>query len=377
MALTILDRIRAQSTNGRRRQSDYADRDPTGHDSAPKVQPFTAADLMRMQLPEPRWAVEGIVPEGLTILAGKPKLGKSWLALNLALAVASGGLALGQIAVEAGDVLYLALEDTRRRLKNRLTRMLSAANAPAPARLYLQTAWPRFGDGGEDTLEDWLADHPAARLVVVDIFAKIRARRAGRGDLYDEDYLHGCTAKVIADRSNVALLMLFHCRKMGSEDPVDTVSGTLGMAGAADAVTVLTRERGKHDAALFITGRDIEERNIALKWDAAYGLWSIMGDADEYRLSQERRAVIQLFEREKRPLTPRQAAPLLGKKEPAVKKLLWEMAQAGQLRNDGSGRYTLSYGNPSNPGNPTLSGETTVTTVTTVTAQEREPGQEG
>jgi len=368
---SILERILAQTRNGHQQEQASSPKA-----SAPKVQPFSAAALMQMQLPEPRWAVEGILPEGLTILAGKPKLGKSWLALNIALAVASGGVALGQIPVEAGDVLYLALEDTRRRLKSRLAKMLSAANAPAPARLYLQTGWPRFSDGGEDALEDWLADHPAARLVVVDIFAKVRPRRAGRGDLYDEDYQHGCTAKVIADRSHVALLMLFHCRKLASEDPVDTVSGTLGMAGAADAVTVLTRERGKHDAALFITGRDIEERDIALQWDPAYGLWSVMGDAEEYRLSQERRAVIAFFQRENRPFTPREAASLLEKTEGAVRKLFWQMAQDGQLCSLGKGMYTLSSGNAGNAGNATPRSEPSVTDVTSVTVPEREPGQE-
>ena len=77
---------------------------------------FTAADLMRMELPPARWAVEGIIPEGLSVLAGKPKLGKSWLALEQGIAGASGGVALGEIDVTAGPVLYLALEDTRRRL---------------------------------------------------------------------------------------------------------------------------------------------------------------------------------------------------------------------------------------------------------------------
>src|SRR5262249_58141949 len=88
-----------------------------GPEPPTNVETFTAAELVAMELPEPRWAVEGILPEGVTVLAGKPKLGKSWLALNVALAVAGGGVALGAVRVEGGLVLYLALEDTRRRLQ--------------------------------------------------------------------------------------------------------------------------------------------------------------------------------------------------------------------------------------------------------------------
>ena len=127
---------------------------------APAVETFTAADLMRMQLPEPRWAVNGIIPEGLSLLAGKPKLGKSWLALNIALAVATGGTALGSIHVEQGDVLYLALEDTKKRLQGRLDKLLHRQNAAAPERLTFATLWPRQDKGGLAALTEWLESHP-------------------------------------------------------------------------------------------------------------------------------------------------------------------------------------------------------------------------
>ncbi|MGI8701240.1 MAG: AAA family ATPase [Nocardioidaceae bacterium] len=90
---------------------------------------WTAAELMACEFPEPRWAVPGIIAEGVTLLAGAPKVGKSWLALGLGIAVATGGKALGALDVMEGDVLYLALEDPPRRLQDRLAKVLSGATA--------------------------------------------------------------------------------------------------------------------------------------------------------------------------------------------------------------------------------------------------------
>src|ERR1700674_538103 len=101
-----------------------------------------ASELLKKVLPEHRWAVRGVLAEGLGLLVGRPKIGKSWLALNVAVAIASGGRALGQIPVEAGDVLYLALEDNERRLRSRLTSILG--NDACPDRLTLSTSWPKL-----------------------------------------------------------------------------------------------------------------------------------------------------------------------------------------------------------------------------------------
>jgi len=109
----------------------------------------SAADLMAADLPPVRWVVPRVLPEGVTLLAGKPKLGKSWLALGLCVAVAAGGMALGTSQVEQGEVLYLALEDNRRRLQKRLGKMLCG---PAPEGLEIATSWPKLDEGGVEAL---------------------------------------------------------------------------------------------------------------------------------------------------------------------------------------------------------------------------------
>ncbi len=276
----------------------------------------------------------------MSVLAGKPKLGKSWMALNLTIAVSEGGVALSSVPVEGGDVLYLALEDTKRRLQGRLRKLLSAQQGQPPARLTLVTRCPRQGAGGLEFIEEWLTSHPDARLIVIDTWPKFRPPKARGRDPYEEDYEHAAELKALADRHGVAILVIAHCRKLDSEDPVDSVSGTLGLTGAADGVLVLRRERGQHDATLFVTGRDIEEQELALRWDGKYALWSVAGDAAEYRMSKDRSDLLALLRREG-PLTPSEAASSLGKTPNAVKMLLRKLESEEWVRGKG-GRYACA-----------------------------------
>jgi RecA-family ATPase len=146
---------------------------------------FTAAEIVAEELPPVRWVVSDILPEGVTFLAGKPKMGKSWMSLGLGIAISSGGVALGAKQVEQGEVLYLALEDNRRRIQNRLNKLL--AGRRAPPNLHIANEWPRLDEGGADLLDDWVAAHPDARLVIADTLAMLKPRANGRRTQYDED----------------------------------------------------------------------------------------------------------------------------------------------------------------------------------------------
>ncbi len=136
---------------------------------------FSLRDLLSWELPPVRWAVPEILPEGLTLLAGKPKLGKSWLALSLALSIAAGGVALGKQPVAQGEVLYLALEENARRLQAR-ARQLLASMTEVPHGLDFALDWPRLAEGGLSYLEEYLKTHPNTRLVVIDTWAKVAPR---------------------------------------------------------------------------------------------------------------------------------------------------------------------------------------------------------
>lgn len=322
---------------------------------APKT--VSAAKLSELNLPEPRWAVPGLLAEGCTILGGKPKTGKSWLALGVGVAVASGGHALGRIQVDQGEVLYLALEDTMRRLQSRLSIILEGG--PAPADLSLAVEWPRLDAGGSDWLQSWLKNHPRSRLVIVDTLARIRARSSGRNsNLYEDDYHAVALLKRIADNAGASLLVIHHLRKMASEDPLESLSGTMGLSGAADSILVLSKERTKRDATLFMTGRDVDETELNLRFDAQTGTWALLGDT----LSDERTAVVAALKAAGVPLGAKDLAATLGQPYANVRALAYRMANAGQIRS-ANGLYTPNSSHSNNSDNTSHSDHTPLLSV--------------
>ena len=313
---------------------------------------YTAAQLRVLEFPDPKWAIPGICPEGLSILCGAPKMGKSWMALGLCIAIATGGVALGHVQVEQGDVLYLALEDRWRRLKGRMDSLCQ--NGAWPERLQLATTWPRQGRGGLELIGMWLEEHKDARLVVIDTLAKFRRQqdRPG-GSQYDEDYQVGEWIKHTADKFGVAIVIIHHFRKMQSDDPLEQISGTFGLTGAADGVLLLQRQRGRADATLIVDGRDVENQELAMKWDPALKTWTLIGTAEDYKLSKERSEIVKLLQKSDQALTPKDVAGMLQKNGSTVKTMMWEMSKLGQIKSVGDGRYmALNQGNPGGAGLP-------------------------
>ena len=303
---------------------------------------ISAAELMGLELPPAKWAIPGVLPEGVTILAGKPKMGKSWLGLGTSIAVSTGGAALGKIPVERGGALYLALEDNNRRLQKRLRKVLDGRAAPEG--LDLCTEWPQLDQGGLEALRQYAAEHPALRLIVIDTLKKIRPRESGsRRGVYDLDYEALEPLLPLAAEFGVAILVVHHLRKMEAGDPLDMVSGSTGLTGGVDSALVLKRDRGKQDATLVIDGRDIEEpTELALRWEADIASWSLMGDAEEYRQSEERRRIVELLERLDEPMSPKDIAETLDKNRSTTRVLLANMKQDGQVVSTAKG-YTVVH----------------------------------
>ncbi len=297
-----------------------------------------ATELVAKTFMPIKWVVQPYLPEGLAILAGRPKIGKSWLALGIAIAVAQGGIALGSVRVQAGDVLALCLEDNERRLQRRLKALLQGS--PCPDRLDLVTQWRRLHEGGLDDLRLWRDHHQEARLIVIDTLAKVRTPRGRDRDLYESDYERMIGLKALADEYGVAILVSHHLRKATADDPVDEVSGSTGLTGAVDTVLILKRDRAQADAVLFATGRDIDETETALHFDKATGLWTALGNAEDYRRSQERNEIIKLLAAND-PMTPKDVAEALGKNNSTVRALLRKMVMAGEIQHASDGRYTV------------------------------------
>jgi hypothetical protein len=236
----------------------------------PKLRTVTAADLCATKFSPIGFVIPGYIAEGLTVLAGRPKVGKSWLALGWATSVATGGVALGSIAVEQGDALYLGLEDNLRRLRRRLDQTL--AGAPWPRRLHLATECPRLGNGGPEAIETWIDSVDRPRFVGIDVFTQIRPPRRSKTDLYVDDYQAITPLKELADNHGIAIVAVMHLNKREEPtDPFDAVSGTTGITAAADTVLILTRTTS--GPIIYGRGRDIEEIETALVFDRATGLW--------------------------------------------------------------------------------------------------------
>jgi hypothetical protein len=289
--------------------------------------------------------VFSIVTPGLNLLAGRPKMGKSWHALDMSLAISLAGLAFGTLPVEAGEVLYLALEDNPRRMQQRIQRLLPAGSQ-WPARFHIQHAYPKLGAGFEEQLTTWLRTYPQAKLVVIDTFAKVKARRPKGVDPYDHDVEQmDRLQKLIARYPEVGFLALGHTRKMESEDPVEQVSGTFGLTGSADTILVLSRSRGQATAKLFVTGRDLEERELAFQFNS--GVWTVLGEAEEYTRSVERQRLLNLVKKYGGVISLKEILQVLDKKESTSKMLLKRAVEDGDLLNPGKGWYSL-------PGNPSL-----------------------
>jgi AAA domain/Winged helix-turn-helix DNA-binding len=297
---------------------------------------FTAAELMDTEFAEPRWAVNGLIAEGLNLIVGSPKLGKSWLCLGLAVAIASGGKALGKIQVDQGAVLYAALEDTPRRLQNRLRMVLQGERVPED--LHITTALPRMPDA-IGFIDGWLEAHQDARLVIVDVLRKIRPPTTGR-DFYGEDYDVMSSLKQLADRHAVAVLVVHHTRKSADESDVfNEVSGSTGLTGAADAILIAKRARNTAEAVLHVTGRDITEQEYGLSWRPESCTWTLLDEPVHIAtMGTTRRQILTLLS--KHPAsTPAQVAEGLGIDPATARQTLRRMATDLQLESDGEGRY--------------------------------------
>jgi hypothetical protein len=310
---------------------------------APRRILITAPELMALNLPPRRYAVPGILPEGLGIFAGKTKTGKSWAALGIGVAVATGGRVFGKHRVEQGDVLYLALEDNEESLQERLGLLLQGE--PPPPRLTFALEWRRTNEGGLENIEKWLSARPDARLVMVDVLTKIRPRSRGSSNnqQYEEDYEVCDPLKRMADRYGVAILLLHHLRKLTSEDPLDQILGSVGMSGAPDTAWVFRRARKDPRATLLITGRRIrEEQERALQWDGPAVSWLDLGDADELDHSREQEEVLcYLRESGSGPKRLKQIADALAKSPDAVRKLCQKLKDDGHIVSEAWGTYAL------------------------------------
>lgn len=309
----------------------------------------TALDLDQKVLPPLSWAVPGVIPEGLTMLAGAPKAGKSWFVLSAALGIAAGSVVLGGIHVgEPRPVLYFALEDGWRRLQGR-TRSLLGGEAPPKGLSFLIDVHP---GQVRPAIEGWLQANPRG-VVILDTLGRVRPAPRPNESPYQADYaVMAALKKLTDDRPGSSFIVVHHTRKAAAGDFLERVSGTQGIAGACDTTLVLSRERGEDAGLLEVTGRDVPEGAYALV-SSSPGSWRLDGAtlADAANKAGQVKATAGLGDRSADIVAYLQAHPgsgpteigrALGIEPNQAGTYLGRLADSDRIRRTGRGKYSPS-----------------------------------
>lgn len=240
----------------------------------PSFDTIDGATLMSTPLQPLRFVVESLISQGLHVLAGSPKVGKSWLALWLAVMVAKGE-PVWNMATRQGTTLYLCLEDSRLRIQNRLFEIME----DAPPSVHFCTDAFIIGGGLEERIESFIEEHPDTTLIIIDTLQMVRG--TGYDNTYANDYRDLSILKKLADKHEVAVLLIHHLRKENADDVFNRISGTTGVQGAVDSsFTLIEDKRGSGKAKLSCIGRDIEYREITLERNED-NVWEMVSDSKE------------------------------------------------------------------------------------------------
>jgi len=252
-------------------------------------------DVLTTDWPEPTWAVKDFFPVGMTLVAGAGKIGKSFWALQIDQAVASGGRMFGR-EVEQGRVLYLALEDVERRFKGRMLKQGWGEEAAKNLTVFYGRDFSsEFGgleNGGSEKLQR-LIQWGDYRLTIVDTFS-----RSIFVDQNDKLAVTRALAPLhlIANEENVVVIIIDHHNKLGSTDAIKAISGSTAKGEIADTVIGIFRERGKAGARLFITGRELIDAEYDVFFDYDTCCWQCDEHLTSITLTEKHQEILAALE---------------------------------------------------------------------------------
>ncbi|WP_019009567.1 AAA family ATPase [Deinococcus aquatilis] len=300
------------------------------------------ADLMATEFPPQQFIVEGLLPVGLCMVAGAPKIGKSWLTLDLVISVALGRPFLNRVT-QQGAVLYLALEDSPRRLQERLNR-IAPGTAWETAPLEIWTEIDPIDEGGLAAVRGWLEVADCPRVIAFDVWGKFDSRGTGTKDEYARITQTLQPLQAIAAEFGVAVVLIHHTKKTQGEgsagnDPYDQIMGSRGLTSNMDLTMMLTRTRLQRDAVLSMTGRDVEENAIQLTFDKASCQWNEATHTSGPSFSPEKQLVMDTVSAGFTKATT--IAAHLGKSRTSVTNHLSDLVRDGHLVRLGGGEHGL------------------------------------
>ena len=246
------------------------------HKQFGKIQIMTMPELMETRFRVRPAVIDGLLPAGTYLLAGAPKIGKSFLVLQMAYQVSMGEPFLG-FPSRQGTVLYLALEDTCERL-------------------ILSVFFGTLDEGLIERLTDFWSEHTDTVLIIIDTLQRVRGRTLDGGS-YAADYDTLASLKEFSDTYGVTVLVVHHTRKEGAEDVFNMISGTNGLMGAADGALILYKDkRTASDAVLEAVGRDQQQLRLHISFDAAHLHWELV-EVETGRFKEPPNPLVELVSR--------------------------------------------------------------------------------
>jgi RecA-family ATPase len=311
-----------------------------------RLETMRAPEFGKIEFPELPDIIPGFLTQGLTVFAGRPKAGKSWMMLNVGTTIASGGKAFGHLNVEQGDVLYLALEDYPGRLQNRLFSQLQAGELPP--RLHLLglkankqfKSMRRLDEGGLEDLDQWLTRYKECRLVIIDTYARVAPNKPKSKDPYQDEYDNASEFQNLALEHEIALILVHHTRKSDATSRIDTIRGSGGVTAAADTYWILNKGFNEDAWRLHVEGRDTgNSSKHVFEFDQENFFWELKGDVSQHDLSPQRQVIFEYL-KANGPSTPTEIAKANKLKPGNVRQLLMNMVIQKTLTKSGP-KYSI------------------------------------
>lgn len=248
-----------------------------------KIQLIDAETLYYKPLEHPKMLIDGVLSDGLAIMAGDSKIGKSWMVLWMCLQISKGEPVWG-LPTRKTDVVYLALEDREWRVQQR---MQDLTDTP-PDNLHFGFSCGQLGAELESQIEDVLKDYPSTGMLFIDTLQMVRDNVSAKVNAYAQDYKDLSSLKKIADNHGICIFVVHHTRKERDGGNIfNDMTGSTGIMDVADTGMILRKDdRFGDNATLCITGRDVEEKKLKMQMRGVK--WEITEELSADDLRKER-----------------------------------------------------------------------------------------
>jgi len=312
------------------------------------IELISAEELQKKEIIPLKWIVKDLLPEGLTILAGSPKHGKSLFAMNVAIAAAMGKPLMNKFETSPGKILFLPFEDGERRFQKRINDISKGYlldSAPKNLLIPQNCYFPELNASALALIEKFIDQYDIQLVVIDTLGSAIPANKISQNYNYLSDYQMMKNYQQLATKKRISIIMIHHTRKAKAEVIFDEISGTRGITGASDVNMVLVKNVS--ESLLYIQGRDIEDKIYKLNFSKDNFIYTFSGEEDQINITPERKKIIEvLTENPEEEMQVAKIAELTGKKREATSQLLRSMRLGGYvIEGSKSGYYKLPIPN--------------------------------